>query len=80
MSYSSRFWLYAPVCTFLTLATIAMVHWWIVAGAFEKKLAGLKGHQAMPGIALDWDKVDVGGFPFRIDADFVNLRISGAEQ
>jgi hypothetical protein len=78
MNYSSRFWLYAPVCTFLTLAAIAMVHWWIVADAFEKRLAGLKGRQAVPGITLDWDKVDVGGFPFRIDADFVNLRISGA--
>jgi hypothetical protein len=78
MNYSSRFWLYAPVCTFLILAAAAGVHWWIVADAFEKRLAALKGQQAVPGITLDWDKVDVGGFPFRIDADFVNLRIGGA--
>ena len=78
MNYTSRFWLYAPVCTFLTLAAIAMVHWWIVAGAFEKKLAALKGHQAVPGITLDWDKVEVGGFPFRLDADFSNFRVQGA--
>lgn len=78
MNYSSRFWLYAPVCTFLTLAAIAGVHWWIVAGAFEKKLAALKGHQAVPGVTLDWDKVDVGGFPFRLDADFTNFRVTGA--
>src|ERR1700761_3443157 len=78
MNYSSRFWLYAPFCTFLTLAAIAAVHWWIVAGAFEKKLAALKGQQAMPGITLDWDKADVGGFPFRIDADFANFRVTGA--
>lgn len=78
MNYSSRFWLYAPVCTFLALAAIAGVHWWIVAGAFEKRLAALKGQQAVPGITLDWDKVDVGGFPFRLDADFVNFRVSGA--
>ena len=78
MNYSSRFWLYAPFCTFLTLAAIAMAHWWIVAGAFEKKLAAMKGHQAVPGIALDWDSVDVGGFPFRLDADFLNFRVQGA--
>jgi len=78
MTYSSRFWLYAPFCTFLALAGIAMVHWWIVAGAFEKRLAALKGHEAIPGITLDWDKVDVGGFPFRLDADFSNFRVHGA--
>jgi hypothetical protein len=78
MNYSSRFWLYAPFCTFLTLAAVAAVHWWVVDGAFEKKLAALKGHQAVPGVTLDWDKVDVGGFPFRIDADFSNFRVAGA--
>jgi hypothetical protein len=78
MNYSHRFWLYAPFCTFLTLAAIAMVHWWIVAGAFEKKLTMLKGHEAVPGITLDWDKVDVGGFPFRLDANFSNFRVHGA--
>lgn len=78
MNYSSRFWLYAPFGTFLTLAAIAMVHWWIVAGAFENKLEALKGHEAVPGIVLDWDKVDVGGFPFRLDADFSNFRLHGA--
>lgn len=78
MNYSSRFWLYAPFCTFLTLAAVAMVHWWIAAGAFEKKLTALKGHQAVPGMTLDWDAVTVGGFPFRIDADFADFRIAGA--
>ena len=75
--YSSRFWLYAPTGAFLLLATAAMVHWWILAGAFEKKLAALKGNQAIPGVFVDWDKVQVGGFPFRLDADFVNLHVQG---
>ncbi|HEY1876762.1 MAG TPA: DUF2125 domain-containing protein [Rhizomicrobium sp.] len=78
MNYSHRFWLYAPISTFLALAAIAMVHWWIVAGAFEKKLAALKGREAVAGITLDWDKVDVGGFPFRLDAKFSNFRVHGA--
>jgi hypothetical protein len=76
--YSSRFWLYAPTGLFLLLAAAAMIHWWIVANAFEKKLAGLKGKEAIPGITVDWDTVDVGGFPFRLEAGFTNLHIQGA--
>jgi hypothetical protein len=75
--YSSRFWLYAPVGLFLLLLAVAMLHWWMVAGAFEKKLAALKGKDAIPGITLDWDKVEVGGFPFRLDANFSNFRLYG---
>jgi hypothetical protein len=76
--YSSRFWLYAPISLFLLVAVAVMIHWQIAAGAFEKKLAALKGRDAIPGITLDWDNVEVGGFPFRMDADFNNLRIQGA--
>lgn len=75
--YSSRFWLYAPLGAFLSLAALAMLHWWSVAGAFERQLAALKGHQAVPGITLNWSSVTVGGFPFRIDADFTDLRVTG---
>jgi hypothetical protein len=78
MNYSSRFWLYAPISTFLLLAAIVGVYWHLVDSAFEKKLAALKGHEAIPGVTLDWDKVEVGGFPFRIDADFTNFRAQGA--
>ena len=77
MNYSSRFWLYAPTGLFLMLALAAMIHWWISADAFEKKLAAFKDRPAIPGVVLDWDKVAVGGFPFRLDADFVNFRITG---
>jgi hypothetical protein len=78
LKYSSRFWLYAPTGLFLLLAAAVMIHWWMVAGAFEKKLAALKGRDAIPGIILNWDKVEVGGFPFRLDANFQNLSVSGA--
>lgn len=78
MKYSSRFWLYAPTGLFLILAAAVMTHWWIAAGAFEQKLAALKGQEAIPGITLNWDKAEVGGFPFRLDANFQNLRIAGA--
>jgi len=78
MNYSSRFWLYAPISLFLMLAAATAVHWWHAADAFEKKLAALKGHAAIPGVVLDWDKVAVGGFPFRLDADFSSFRVTGA--
>jgi hypothetical protein len=78
MNYSSRFWLYAPISTFLLLAAAVMVYWHLADSAFEKKLAAIKGHEAIPGVTLDWDKVDVGGFPFRIDAAFTNFRATGA--
>jgi hypothetical protein len=78
MRYSSRFWLYAPTLAFLAIAAAVMLHWWTAAGAFEKKLAALKGHEAVPGITLDWSTATVGGFPFRIDADFTNFSVRGA--
>jgi hypothetical protein len=78
MNYSSRFWLYAPTALFLILAAAVMINWWMVAGVFEKKLAALKGHEAIPGVTLNWDKAEVGGFPFRLEADFQNFRIAGA--
>lgn len=78
MTYSSRFWLYAPIVTFVIIAGLVMAHWWVVANAFEKKLAALKGQEAVPGITLDWSSVAVGGFPFRLDSDFTGFTVTGA--
>jgi hypothetical protein len=77
-SYSSRFWLYAPTALFLAIAAAVMVHWWLRADAFEKRLAAIKGREAVPGITLDWTRVEVGGFPFRLDAGFTDFRVKGA--
>jgi hypothetical protein len=77
MNYSSRFWLYAPITSFLIIAAAVMAYWWVTADAFEKKLAAMKDHTAVPGIRLDWDSVEVGGFPFRVDASFKNFRVLG---
>lgn len=78
MSYSSRFWLYAPISLFLLLAIAVMVYWHMAAGAFERKLAAIKGQQAIPGVTIDWKSVSTGGFPFRLDANFTDFRIQGA--
>jgi hypothetical protein len=77
MQYSSRFWLYAPITLFLAIAVAVMIHWWSMAGAFEKTLAALKGREAIPGVTLDWSSATVGGFPFRVDADFTDLIVKG---
>jgi hypothetical protein len=78
LNYTSRFWLYAPIAAFLAVAAAVMIHWWIAAGAFEKKLAAMKGREAVPGVTLDWSTVAVGGFPFRMEATFTDFYVHGA--
>ena len=78
MNYSSRFWLYAPITAFLLIAAAVMTLWWFAAGTFEKTLAAMKGREAIPGVTLDWGTVTVGGFPFRLDADFKDFTVKGA--
>jgi hypothetical protein len=78
MNYSSRFFLYAPLCMFLGLAAFVMVHWWTLATAFDKKLDAFKGHDAVPGIVIDWQTKTLSGFPFRLDVVFTGLKVHGA--
>lgn len=78
MSYSSRFWLYAPLAMFLVLAGGAMAYWWMVAGALDKKLDGLNGHAALPGITISYAAKTISGFPFNIDIVFTGFKIAGA--
>ena len=78
MKYSSRFFLYAPILLCLALAAFVMVHWWNVAGVFDKKLAAMKGREVVPGVTLDWSKATISGFPFRLDATFDGLVVKGA--
>jgi hypothetical protein len=78
LSYSSRFWLYAPLVIFLGIAGWAMAHWWAVAGALDKKLTALNGHEAVPGITISYASKTISGFPFNIDVVFTNLSIAGA--
>jgi len=75
MSYSSRFWLYAPLALFLGLAIWAMTHWWLAAKDMDQKLTALNGHQAIPGVRVSWDKQTISGFPFRLDVVFENLSV-----
>jgi hypothetical protein len=78
VNYSSRFFLYAPLLAFLTLAAWAMGYWWMVAGALDKKLIALNGHEAVPGITVSYASKTISGFPFNIDVVFTGLKITGA--
>ena len=75
MSYSSRFWLYAPLALFLAIAAWAMAHWWILAKDLDKNLAAMNGHQVIPGITVSWASQTLSGFPFRMDAVFTDILV-----
>jgi len=75
MSYSSRFWLYAPLALFLALAFWAMSHWWLAAKALDQRLIALNGHQAIPGVRVAWSKQTISGFPFRLDVVFDDFSV-----
>lgn len=75
MSYSSRFWLYAPLALFLGLAAWAMGHWWILAQDLDKKLTAMNGRQAIPGVTISWARQTISGFPFRVDVMFTDLLV-----
>ena len=75
MSYSSRFWLYAPLALFLGLALWVMSHWWLAAKDMDQKLNALNGHQAIPGVRVSWSKQTIAGFPFRLDVVLENLSV-----
>jgi hypothetical protein len=78
MKYSSRFFLYAPLALLLILAAAVVVHWWRVAGALDTRLKAMKGHEAVPGVTLDWANLTIYGFPFRLDVMFDGLLVKGA--
>jgi hypothetical protein len=77
VNYSSRFWLFAPLVLLFALAAWAMGHWWVVAGAVEKKLNALNGHQAVPGITVSYTGKTISGFPFNIDVVFTGFAVEG---
>jgi hypothetical protein len=79
LSYSSRFWLYAPLALFLGLTAWAIIHWWLAASALDSQLKLMNGRQAVPGIRLSWKTQTLSGFPFRVDVvlDDFSVRAEG---
>lgn len=79
MKYSSRFFLWAPLALLLTLAALAMIHWWIDASALSKRLDAVNGHDIMPGVRVSFAQKRIAGFPFRLDTILKNLRLEVRE-
>ena len=61
----------------LALALWVAVHWWAVAGAIDKKLNALNGHEAAPGIRVSYAGKTISGFPFNIDVVFTGFKVEG---
>jgi hypothetical protein len=78
MRYSSRFFLYAPVVMFVSLAAAVMIWWWIAATALDKQLDAVNGREAIPGVKISFTSKKIAGFPFRLDTILQNLRIEVA--
>ncbi|MEI9990657.1 MAG: DUF2125 domain-containing protein [Rhizomicrobium sp.] len=76
MKYSSRFFLYAPLALFLSLAAATGVYWWVVAGALSARLDAMNGHEAMPGVTLSFKSKSVSGFPFNLDVVFQDFSLT----
>ena len=76
MKYSSRFFLYAPLALFLSLAVATGVYWWVVAGALSARLDAMNGHEAMPGVSVAFKSKSISGFPFNLDVVFADFRVT----
>lgn len=70
MKYSSRFFLFAPVCLFLAFMAAVCVHWWIMADALSARLDAANGHEIAPGVTLRFATKRISGFPFSLDTVF----------
>jgi hypothetical protein len=75
MRYSHRFFLYAPVVALLLLGLAASLYWLSAYQRFTTALTRLNGRQVIPGVRLSYEKVETGGFPFRLDAVLKNVRL-----
>lgn len=78
LAYSSRVFLYAPLCVFLALCIAAGVNWWVKASALSDRLAAVNGHEVMPGVTVSFAAKKTSGFPFSLDTEFSNFSVSVA--
>lgn len=75
MTYSHRFWLYAPVAAVLVLFAALSAYWYAVSTAVDRHLTALNGKEVAPGLTLHYDYKEIGGFPFRVDVILTGLTL-----
>lgn len=78
MTYSSRFFLYAPLGVFLLLLAAAGLHWWIAASRLADWLDARNGREIMPGVTLSFSARHIAGFPFSLDTQFHDVVLTVA--
>jgi hypothetical protein len=70
ISYSHRIFIYGPVAALALLVAGYSVYWQASAKALAAELDQANGKEIMPGITFAFAEKQVGGFPFRLDAEF----------
>jgi hypothetical protein len=78
LTYSSRFFLYAPLGVFLALCVAASAAWWIKASDLSERLTAVNGHAVMPGVTVSFAAKKIGGFPFNLDTELTGFSVSVA--
>lgn len=76
MRYSSRFFLYAPLCVVLILFAAAGVHWWNAASTLSARLAAMNGREIMPGVIFHFASKRISGFPFSLDTELSDVTLA----
>jgi hypothetical protein len=78
MTYSNRFFLYAPLGVVLILFAAAGWHWWSLASALSAQLEAANGHDIIPGVHFHFTAKKMSGFPFRLDAELSGVTLAMA--
>lgn len=76
MSYSSRFFLYAPLVVVALLFAAAGVHWWQDAAHLSARLEALNGREITPGVIFHFASKRISGFPFSLDSELSDVTLA----
>ena len=67
MSYSSRFFIYAPVGLLLLVVVLYSVYWRVQADTLSARLDRANGGEVIPGVVFAFAGKTIAGYPFQLD-------------